>query len=707
MKSLCARGLLTLALCLPGVAQADEGESEIIVTGKRDGYATSETTSGTKTSTPILDVPQAISVVTEEQIRDEAMLSIADVIRHIPGVSAGQGEGHRDQLTLRGNNSTADFFIDGLRDDAQYFRSLYNVERVEVHKGPNAMIFGRGGGGGVINRISKGARSDSSLFDVAGSINSYGSWYASADANVVLGPDVGARLNGFYERLDNHRDAFGGHRYGINPVLGAKLGDVRLQLSYERVDDDRVIDRGIPAANLGTLAAPARPAKGFYKSFFGVRGLNRTEFNADIARLRVEGDLTSNLKANANLLYANYDKIYSNAFPATAIGGTATAPTVGIEAYRDPTKRQNLIAQANLEWKVSTGALDHLILFGAEYTDQDTANERINGFFNPAVLTSAGRRTSVPLTDPIAIPPIFFISGPTGNSNRQVTSNLEQSSAYIQDQIGLGDKFDLIIGLRYDQFDLTVANVFTNQSFNRTDDLWSPRAGLVFKPRPNASIYASYTKSYLPQSGDQFLTLDISLATLKPETFDNYELGAKWDIRPNLSLTAAIYQLDRGNTRATGPTAGTVVLTGKQRSRGFEFGLTGKVTDAWQVALGYSNTSAKITATTTAAPAGRRLAQVPRHQFSLWNRYDVSQKLGFGLGVYHQSSSFAQISNLTRLPAYTRVDGAIFYDVSDAVSLQLNVENLTDTRYFPVAHNDNNISTGAPINARLTARIKF
>jgi catecholate siderophore receptor len=704
----CAASLLALAASLPLQAMAaDSDDQEIIVTGARDGYATTATTSGTKTSTPLIDVPQAISVVTQEQIQDEAMLTIADVVRHVPGVSAGQGEGHRDQITLRGNNSTADFFVDGLRDDVQYVRSLYNVERVEVHKGPNAMIFGRGGGGGVINRISKGARTDRNLVGATGSINSYGAWYVSGDANLVLSDTVGARINGFYEELNNHRDFYDGHHYGINPVVGAQLGEVRLQLGYEHLRDDRVIDRGIPSAFTGSLATPAGPAKGFYKSFFGVPGLNRTEFDADVLRFRGEADLSSSLKANLSLLYGSYDKTYANAFAATAIGGTAAAPTIGIEAYRDPTTRENFIAQANLEWKVATGSIDHLILFGGEFTDQDTTNARINGFFNPTILTAAGRRAIVPLTNPLAVPPIFLVAGPTGNNNRQVASSLKQASAYLQDQISFGDRLDLIIGIRYDRFDLAVTDVFNASTVSRIDDLWSPRAGLVFKPVPNASLYISYTKSYLPQSGDQFLTLTASLATLKPETFDNYELGAKWDIRPGLSATAAVYQLDRGNTRAVGSIPGTVVLTGEQRSKGFEFGLNGRITPKWQAAIGYAYTTAKITSTTAAAPAGRAVAQVPHHQLSLWNRYDFTKRFGLGLGLYHQSASFAQISNATRLPGYVRVDAAAFFKLNDKIDLQLNVENLTDKRYFPVAHTDNNISTGAPLNARLTASVKF
>lgn len=701
---------LALALALPAPAFADDAAADeagtIVVTGKADGYRAVETSSGTKTSTPILDVPQSISVVTSEQIADQQIRSVADLVRYVPGSSAGQGEGNRDQVTLRGNNTSADFFVDGLRDDVQYFRSFYNVDRVEVFKGANAMIFGRGGGGGVINRVTKSAIADHSFYGATLSADTFGSSYGAADINAGLGT-AALRVNAFYEDLDNHRDAFSGKRYAINPTVGAELGTTKFSLGYEYVRDERVNDRGIPSAFAGTIATPASPLRGFRDTFFGARGVNDSDFEAHVVRFRSETSLSSALTLSTQALYGHYDKSYRNAFAATPIGGTTAAPTVGIEAYFDPTRRETLIGQANLEWHVSTGGIGHVILIGGEFTQQDTRNERINGFFSATALTAANRRVTVALTDPLAIPPIFFIAGPAANGNRKVDGNLDQASAYIQDQISLGTHIDLIGGLRYDRYENRVANLFTGAVVSRADHLWSPRVGLVYKPVPEASVYLSYSKSYLPQGGDQFVTFDATNAALKPETFDNYEIGAKWNISPGLTLTAAAYRLDRGNTRAAGPIAGTIVQTGEQRSTGFELGLSGRITSRWMTSLGYAHTKADIRETTSAAPAGRRVGQVPRNQFSLWNRYDVTPRLGVGAGLYYQSRQFTSISNTTFLPAYTRIDAALFYKLTDKVEAQLNVENLTNKTYFPFAHNDNNISTGAPLNARFTLNAKF
>jgi catecholate siderophore receptor len=698
-----------LALSVAGLAHAEEAPIDgttIIVTGTRDGYRTIDTTSGTKTKTPILDVPQTIDVVTEEQIRDQSIRSMTDLVRLLPGVSANQGEGHRDQITLRGNPTTADFFVDGLRDDTQYFRSFYNIDRVEVHKGPNAMVFGRGGGGGIVNRITKGALIGENAGNATASVDSFGSWYGAADANVALGSAAALRLNGFYEALDNHRDAFGGERFGVNPVVGFDVdGRTRVQVGYEYVHDARGVDRGIPSVGTGTVGAPVGPLTGYRDTFFGARAANRAKFDGHFLRFRSETDLTEGLTLSTQALYADTDKIYSNAYPATSV----TAGSVGIEAYRDITKRKSLIGQTNLEWHVSTGGIKHIVLVGAEFTTQDTYSERVNGFF-PTVANPLNRRVTLPLSPAIVVPEPNFIAGNLGAAinNRQIDGDLSQYSFYIQDQITLIPELQIIGGVRYDKLRNDVFSRFVGANVRRTDDLWSPRAGVVFKPVPTASLYVSWAKSFLPQSGDQFVTFDASFANLEPEAFNNYELGAKWDVMPGLTLTTAIYRLDRSNTRAANPIpGGPPLLTGGQRTEGFEISMTGRITPKWQTAMAYARTVAKITSTTTAAPAGREVAQVPRDQLSLWNRYDVTDRVGVGLGIFHQAGQFATISSLVRLPAYTRIDAALFFKLTDKISAQVNVENVGNITYFPTAHTDNNIMTGGPRNVRLTLTGKF
>jgi len=249
----------------------------IIVTGRADGYRVVDTATATKTNTPILDIPQAITVISRAQIDDQAIRSVADLVRLVPGVSAGQGEGNRDQITLRGNNSTADFFVDGLRDDVQYFRSFYNVERVKVLKGANAMIFGRGGGGGVFNRVTKSPLAGVRAIEATASADSFGSWTVAGDVNLPLG-GAALRVNGVYETLANHRDSYDGERYAVNPVIGTELaGGAKLQLGYEYLRDVRVADRGIPSLS-------GRPLAGFRDVFFGAPGVNEADIEAHVVR---------------------------------------------------------------------------------------------------------------------------------------------------------------------------------------------------------------------------------------------------------------------------------------------------------------------------------------------------------------------------------------------------------------------------------------
>jgi catecholate siderophore receptor len=488
---------------------------------------------------------------------------LGDVLRYIPGTTVGQGEGNRDQITLRGQNTSADFFLDGVRDDVQYYRGLYNIERVEVLKGPYALIFGRGGGGGILNRVQKTPVSNKSFVGGAASINSFGAWDVEADLNAPLNDMLAVRLNATYEALDNHRDFYDGERYAWNPYLAAHLGENwTLGLSYEYVHDDRVTDRGVPSIATVT-GQPNRPITGYDDQFFGVPGINRMKLEAHIAKLRVDGQLTDNLKLTSTLLYGDYDKIYVNVFANGA--ATSQTGTVALDGYSDPTKRENLIAQANLIWDVKTGALDHNILFGVEYGDQQTRNQRLNRVFAPSNILN--------LANPV-FPTVTFTT-----PSRDTASEVEFFSAYVQDQISIGEHFDIVAGLRYDHFEISGTDFVPaiDRPFARTDDKFSPRLGLIWKPVENASVYASFSRSFLPRSGDQFVSLSTTTQNLAPEKFTNYEVGAKWDIASNLNASIALFQLDRSN--ATTPDPSNPLLTinvGETRTKGLELALTGR-----------------------------------------------------------------------------------------------------------------------------------
>jgi catecholate siderophore receptor len=680
----------------PAAAEAADAEPQaIVVTGQREEYGARETRTATRTDTEIKDVPQAITVISESQIEDQALRSIADLLTYVPGAMPGTGEGNRDQITLRGNNSTADFFVDGIRDDVQYFRDLYNADRVEILRGPNAMIFGRGGGGGIVNRVTK--RSSLKPFrEVSASADSEGGYRFTADVDQPLGDMAGLRVNGIYEDGESFRRGVELERYGINPVVGLLLGpDTRLDLSYEYFHDRRTADRGVPARS-------NRPLQGFDRIFFGDPRKSFSDAAVHIGSLGFEHRFGEGLTLRNRTLYGDYDKFYQNIYPTDLV---ETTNRVRLAAYNDTTRRKNLFSQSDLVWENRLGGIDQTLLIGFELGRQTGRNQRRNGLFQPtsgALVLSNGATLEVPLAGATVDANVLFTGG--GNNNRM---EADVAAFYIQDQIRLSDTIEIVAGIRYDRFELDIDNLNNGRTFSRKDDLFSPRLGLILKPNDRLSLYASYSRSYLPSGGDQFSSLDLTSEALKPEKFDNYELGAKWEPVEGLLASVALYQLDRTNTRAQGGTPGSVVLTGAQRSRGLEIGLERNISDHWQVSAGYSLQKSEITRTTSAAPEGREVPLVPRHQFSLWNRYDFTGKFGLGLGVVARTKAYASISNAVELPGYVRVDAAAFYEIADGIEAQVNVENLLGRDYFATAHNDNNIAPGAPTTIRGTLRFSF
>lgn len=672
----------------PWAVRADDAPEKPHVTVHGTPYGPQVITSATKTRSSLRDIPQSLTVVTQKQIRDQALLSIGDVVRYLPGITAHQGENNRDQIVMRGNNSSADFFLNGVRDDVQYYRDLYNIERIEALMGPNAMIFGRGGGGGVINRVSKQA-----LFAPLRELSLMGGSYdekrIAADLNHAVNEAVAVRLNAVFEDSNTFRDFVGLRRYALNPTMTVALSpQTRMCLSYEYLRDTRTADRGVPSF-LG------RPVDIDRSTFFGDPDESEVRASTQLASALIEhriGDLT----VRNRTLFGDYDRFYQNFVPGAV---SADRAQVALSAYNNATQRQNLFNQTDLTYAAMLGAMRHTLLAGAELGRQRSDNFRNTGFFDDTSTSFLAAFAS-----PTIHRPVTFRQSGTDADNRVIA---QLAAAYLQDQIELNRHLQLLAGVRFDRFDLEYRNNRNGDELRRLDDLWSPRAGIVYKPINALSVYASYSISYLPSSGDQFSSLNSVTATLKPEKFDNYEVGAKWQLH-HLSLTAATYRLDRTNTRTTDPSDPTrVVQSGAQRTAGLELAVSGQITGNWSIAAGYAYQDAEITSTTFAGPAGARVAQVPRNNFSWWNHYQFAPKLGAGLGVIYRSAMFAAIDDTVTLPGYTRLDGALYYALSERMRLQANVENLFDRQYVINADGNNNISFGPPRLVRVGLTSSF
>ena len=688
-------GLLAgISPSLAAEAEADAhrtyAPSDIIVSAKWEGYAVVDGSTSTKTPTALIDTPQAVSVITRDQLDDQNVRQLGEALRYVAGVSMETGEGHRDEVFIRGQETTADFFLNGLRDDAQYYRSLYNVDRVEVLKGSNALTFGRGGGGGIINRVSKTADMAEAFTRGDVSVDSFGAFALTADINHPFSDTMAGRVSATYEEFDNHRDFYKGRFFGIAPTVTARLGDqTRLVIGYSYDDDERLTDRGVPS--LGGL-----PLGNFDKTLFGDRDFNRATSQTHIGRIRIDHAFSDSLSANFTGQYANYDKAYANIVPNSTDGST-----VEFSGYRDTTARENFIGQGNLVWQGQTGTIGHTLLAGFEISRQDTQNARQNAEFAGAAGPTS--RVTVPLARVIGLPAISLTP-----SVRSRDSELTVLSGYVQDQIEFGDFIQLIAGIRFESFDLETRDLLSGTPADRKDEKWSPRVGLVVKPQENISIYASYTESFLPQAGDQFLILSPTSSSFAPEKFENIEAGVKWAVKPDLLFSAALFQLDRSNTQAPDPAgSGLTVLTGGSRTKGIEVQLAGNIAENWHANLGYTYLDGRIRSDTSSAPAGTRLQQVPKHSIAAWTRYDVTERFSLGGGIVHASKQFASFSNSVVLPSYTRVDVAAYFDLNENLAVQINVNNLFDEDYYPSAHGDNNIQPAQPINASFSIRASF
>jgi catecholate siderophore receptor len=688
---------LTLTAAAPAVADftlAVGGVTESVAVDAPAGYSVPAVSSATKTLTPLHDVPQAVSVVSSVLIADQRMSSMADVVRYMPGVGYAQGEGNRDTPILRGNSTTADFFVDGVRDDVQYYRDVYNVERVEALKGPNAMIFGRGGAGGIINRVTRqadwGQSQEASL-----QLGSFANRRLTADVGRGLTDTVAVRGTALYENSDSYRDGVGIERYGFNPTVALRVGPkTTVRASYEYFHDERIADRGISSF-------AGRPVVTEPETFFGDPGQSPTHATVNLVASVLEHKFTPRLTLRNRISYGNYDKFYQNVFPGAV---NAAGTSVAINAYNNATTRQNLFNQTDLIMSARTGPLGHTLLFGTEFGRQETDNFRNTGFFTD--LGANVTTFNTPLTSPTISTPIAFRQNATDADNHGVTT---VAAVYAQDQIALSSHVDAVVGLRFDSFNADMTNNRTSVAFSSHDGLVSPRVGIIYKPTVPLSLYGSYSLSYLPRAGEQLSSLSLTNQALDPEEFRNYEVGAKWDTAAGLSVTAALYRLDRGNVVVPDPVDATrSILVDAQRTKGFELGVNGNITRAWSIAGGYAFQDGEITRSiSSAAQAGATLAQLPTHSLSLWNKYDFTPRLAAALGLITRGDVFTSTDNTVVLPNWTRVDAAVFYHLTPSIRVQANIENLFDEDYYVFANSNTNITPGSPRALRVSLTTRF
>lgn len=613
-----------------------------------NGYFAAGTSTALKMQTKLLDLPQSVSIVTRQQLDDRNSLSLGQALTYVPGVNVAQGEGQRDQITIRGQNTTADFYLDNVRDDAEYYRDLYNIQAVEVLKGPSAVTFGRGGAGGVVNRVTKkadGIRTRNLEF----STGSFGRKRVTLDVGDKINDQLAYRINGVYEQSYSYRNYFNLERWGVNPTITWKPTEKTfISTQYEHFRDRRVVDRGIPSVNylkelpnnnngwiaynsfVGRGASymfPGYPVPTNNWTFFGNPDDSHSSINIDRGTIFVDHTFDSGVNVKNQTVYANYEKYYQNAYPIDSVnfnnggqpllGGAnagstcpanagntpftgGPAPCVAIGAYNAYTPRQNIFNQMDFTYKFKMfPEVEHSLLAGWEVGNQKSTSNRNNGRFNNPSFGAASRVNAF-LYQPTIWNPVFY-----DQPNWRRYTNLDLVAGYAMDQIKITKYVDVLAGVRFDSFNLRYVNNFGAIGSNgllapNGDNYWgqeitnatnrvSPRLGVVMKPIDKLSFYVAYSRSFLPggSGADQFTNLTFSTRGLQPQGFMNMEGGFKYEINPALMFTGALYNLTRTNQSvADGPFYSTLVNT---ETNGGELALTGKVTEEWETSIGYSN----------------------------------------------------------------------------------------------------------------------
>ena len=684
MAAVCATGNAAVPEA-PDGAPGDTGA--IVVTGVHDqrGYVALETDAA-KIAAPLRDIPQSIAVVPAELIRDQRALSVRDALKNVPGVSFSSGDGQRDQVNIRGFTAIADQFVDGFRDDGLYFRDLSNVDRIEVIKGPAAVLYGRGSSGGIINRVTR--RPNADVAAAAFSAGSYDLYRGEFDiGRFDARSGVGVRLTGAYEDDGSFRRQQFLKRKAIAPSL--LIGEGRatsLLIQADWLVDRRLTDFGIPAID-------GRPVDVPRSTYYGAANARQ----ADVAKSEVFSQTATLVHGFSDTLsfrdgfrHYRYTLDRHNTL-ATVVNAAARTVTLGHGGIaRDEDGWSN---QAELTWKVSTLGIGHTLLFGYEQSRQ--VKDAVS------LLTVNVATTSIDAPVLPVIDNARFTRASASTLNRFTTTGL-----YAQDLIDFGHGVKALVGIRHDRFRQTTDQRLAGQSdLARTDNKWSPRAGLVFQPDAAQSYYVSWSRSFQP-SGEAF-ALAATNADIAPERTTNKEVGAKYTLLGGrLSIQAAGFVLRRVGIKGTDPVTQLVLPIGTQRTRGAELSAAIDLPANVRAVAGYAFLDAKVVRSATPGLVDKRATITPRNAANAFVTKTIAVHYGLGGGANYVSNRFADPTNTTVLPHYLTVD-ALAWAEFGPVRLQLNAYNLTDKRYIVAGHGTSPLlnEPGAPRTVLGTVRV--
>ncbi len=666
----------------------------IVVEGQAIGsYKVDESGLG-KLTEPLRDTPQTISTISKQVLEDRGMTNLNDAFRNVPGITLGASEFNwqGNNPNIRGFNSRTDMFADGMRDFGNYYRDPFNSEQIEVLQGPASMVFGRGSTGGAVNTVTKEANLDSRIF---GGLNfgTDSTKRISVDVNEAL-PELGEgtafRLNAMgHDGEIAGRDGGEQSRYGFAGSLALGLGSpTRLVVNYLHQKNNDTPDYGLPWFGGAVAPVPRNNYYGFNSDY--------QKSQADIVTAKLDHDFSDDLKLHTQLRYGDYERQNRITEPqiAAAVGTPPATVTVNRNVFAGFADESFLAGQVDLRANFRTGSFEHKLVTGV-----DASNERSAPWF--------GFAQGVPGTNLLTPEKNAFFSSTGTPPNLIADTHANSIGVYVLDTMKFNDMFSVVGGIRWDSFKVNYGasrHVATTGAFVssdrvlHTDKEFSYRAGVIFKPIEEGTIYASFGTSFNPSAESlTFVTsargaFPVANAFLDPEKNHSYELGTKWDLLGGkLAATAAIFRIVKENARVPNPaTPGFNALGGTQRAQGLDVGVTGNITDVWQITAGYVYLDGEVTATPAgvvgAPPVGAPLPFAPKHSASLWTSY-VFGDIQIGGGAQHQSLRYATNTGVIRsVGGYTTFDAMARYIYSEHLSFKVNLTNLTDKYYYDAIH---------------------
>jgi catecholate siderophore receptor len=613
---------------------------------------------------PLKDTPQSITIVPQKVIEEQAGTTLRDTLRNVPGiaVTAGEGGGSQgDNFTLRGFNARNDIFVDGVRDQGSYFRDSFNFDSVEVIKGPSSTFFGRGSTGGIINQVSKTPRLDPSY---SGTFTGGNEFYLRGTVDVnqpltMISPTAALRLNLMAHRNDvAEREVVNNKRLGFAPSIAFGLGmPTQLTLSYLVQHEDNIPDYGLPYVN----GSPLRVDR---DTFFGLAREDHERTWVNIGTLRLDHRFNDTFALRNTLRASHVDR------DSAVTNATVVLPdTITRSRPQRDTQESILSNQTDLTARFATYGLNHTATAGLEVSRETFDLVRWNS-------TGAGTNTTIKNPNRHALPNPKTLAADSD-------THANGFGVYAADQIKLNQHFDILGGVRWDYFDTDVKDDFARDRRKQIDRMWSYRGGLIFHPTSSQSYYFSYGTSFNPSA--EGIALNAATNGTPPEKNRIFEIGAKLDFFEGaLNVQSAVFRIDKTNARTPNPDDPTLpnVVTGKQRSRGFEIGVTGRLLPGLNVFGGYTFLDAEILDDTNTAIIGNRVANTPKHSATLWTTYDFLEKWQFGGGPTYVSNRFSNNANANRIEGYIRWDSTLAYQISRHIQLRLNAINLTNEYYF-------------------------